>query len=277
VRDDSAKTIDCHDKVVSGAEVILSTASAQTSLGKTTWKGRLTFTWDTLAAVLDTDEPPDVGTVEVRGYGGAGRIDLSAGKAFFAKSEIETVMQLVAADKVDEAASHLTRAAALGGDVEEAKRALASAPTSLARLRASEERARSERAAQNKKAEGHLDRARELLRRKQLDDADAELAAARRLGAAVDTLSAQVTAVRAQQAIAQWKKHVTQCRKLSTIRAKLSAVPRCDAECQTISRRVERDWDDLGREKLDLAGVSDEQSQALRDMCEQAGCPECPQ
>jgi hypothetical protein len=97
------------------------------------------------------------------------------------------------------------------------------------------------------------------------------------LGADTDALSAQVGAARAEQTVARWKKHIAQCRKLSTIRSQLGVVSRCDEDCQKVSRRVARDWDELAREKLELSGVDEEDGQALRDMCEQAGCPECPQ
>jgi hypothetical protein len=276
-RENSFEELQCHDRSVADTEVLVVTATTRTSLGTTTKKGRLTFTWNTLEKALDTDEPPDVATLEVPGLGAVGRLDLADGRAYFARREVDEVRALASKDSVDEASIHLARASALGANVAEAQKAIAVAPTSVLRAQAKEAKERAEKVAQQKRAEGHLAHARDLIRRKQFDEADGALESARQLGADTDALSAQVGAARAEQTVARWKKHIAQCRKLSTIRSQLGVVSRCDEDCQKVSRRVARDWDELAREKLELSGVDEEDGQALRDMCEQAGCPECPQ
>lgn len=187
-RSDSAVAMKCNEKPASKVEVVVLGASTRISLGKTTSKGRLTFTWDTLETLFQTDEPPDTAMLEVRGAG-AGRLDLAAGKAFFAGREIEEATRLAADDEVDKAAVHLSRAKALGAeDIAAAQAAIDRAPTSVARVREAENKAKAERATKQKKVDDHLARAREFIRRDVPDKADTELTAAEALGAATTEL-----------------------------------------------------------------------------------------
>jgi len=207
-------------------------------------------------------------------------IDLGATRVAMASAALETAIIFAKNDQVDEAKTELNFAASLDGDTSSAQKALDAAPTTRRQLAEAKQKAEADRAvAEKEKAraiDGHLARARQFIRASNSEKAQDELNAASSLGSDVSSLAERVERIILAKSVARWKGHIARCQKVSTIRSKIESLTHCDDDCQVVKRRVERDWEHLGQEALFLDGIPEEQSKALTDMCERAGCPDCP-
>ncbi|HWD38106.1 MAG TPA: hypothetical protein VG944_04605 [Fimbriimonas sp.] len=282
VRPGSQRELSCEVKPAAGRDILLTTSSAtNVSLGKTDHAGHLDIRWNALKAIFDGgQEPASSGTLAVAHGGTAGKIDLTYARTYWAQQALADAKVLAGLDQVDEAREEVDRAAKLGADTSAVEREIEAAPTSVSRARVAEQRAKAEREAadeaKNKEIDGHLTRARQFIHSNDPTKARGELDAAAALGADVTSLADKVTTIASARAVAQWKKHVAQCRKVSAARSKLESLSSCDAECQQIRRRVDDDWDHLSSEILDLDGLPPNQRSSFLEMCQRAGCPTCP-
>jgi hypothetical protein len=260
------------------APVVAGLPRPPVTLGNTSLDGKLRISKRELRSLLES--APGAEKAQLRFEKSVLDIDLGATKVAMASAAIETAISLAKADHVDEAKIELNFAAELGGDIGSAQKALDDAPTTRRQLAEAKQKAEADRAAAEKEKareiDGHVARARQLIRTSDLEKAQAELDLAKALGADVGPLADKITRIVAARTVAKWRNHVARCRKVSAVRSKIESISQCDADCQVIKRRVEKDWERLGEEKLDLDGIPAEQSQAFTDMCQQAGCPNCP-
>jgi hypothetical protein len=282
VRPGSQSELSCNVKPVFGRDVLLTTSSStDIPIGGTDRQGHLDLKWNALRSLFVEGEPVASGTLSVVRVGTAGNIDLALARTYWAGRELAEAKRLAAGDNVDRAKIEMNTAAKLGADVSDVEAAIEVAPTSVIRAREAEQQAQVERAAaaaaKAKEIEGHLARARQLISASDPAQAHDELDAAAALGADVDSLAEKVTKLSSAKAVAQWKKHLVQCRKVSDARSKIEKVSYCDDECQRIKKRVDDDWERLGTEKLDVDGLPSSQRNTFVDMCQRAGCPECPE
>ena len=281
VRPGSQSELSCNVKPVPARDVLLTTSSTDVPIGRTDRQGHLDLKWNGLRSLFVMGAPVASGTLSVVRVGMIGKIDLALARTYWAERDLAEAKRLAASDNVDRAKIEMNTAARLGADVSDVEAAIEVAPTSVIRAREAEHQAQIERAAaadaKAKEIEGHLARARQLISASDPARAHEELDAAAALGADVDSLAEKVTKLSSAKAVAQWKKHLVQCRKVSDARSKIEKVSYCDDECQRIKKRVEDDWERLGTEKLDVDGLPSSQRNTFVDMCHRAGCPECPE
>lgn len=251
---------------------------ASVTLGHTSSDGKFLISQSQLRSLLTNN--PDLENIQVRVGTLKLDIELGATRGALASAALERSVSLAKVDQVDEGQMELNFAAGLGGDVEAAQVALEQAPTSRRRAEDAKRKEEADRMAAEKEKErkynAHLLRARRFISTNNYEGAQDELNLAKALGADVASLTERVEKLVITRAVAKWRSHVAGCRKVVAIRFKIARVSHCDDECKVIKKRVDKEWERLNSEHLDLQGIPADQSQAFREMCQQAGCPNCP-
>lgn len=251
---------------------------ASSFMGETASNGQLRIPKDAFRPFFNF--LPERERAQVRVGSTLADVDLRGIRAELASGSVASALSLARNDQVEEAEVALRFAAQLGADVVSAQAALDEAPSRRRQIAEAKRKADAERAAAEKEKEkgiaSHLAQARQYIRAGKLEKAQDELYAASALGGDVAALTEKVERTIVTRSVARWKEHVARCRKVSTIRSKIENLPHCDDDCQVVKRRVERDWERLGQEALFLDGIPAEQSQGIMDMCQRAGCPDCP-
>jgi hypothetical protein len=272
---ESSVAISCEAHEAGSAPVMLTLGSYSADLGTSSQDGNLILKWTRVEEMLVRGAGFDAHDVIVHVGDRTARIDLSPTKAFIASVYHDKALELASLDEVDSALKWAQQAHSLGASIDDVIVAINSAPTTLDRKAKAEQKQRDEKAKIEKQIAQCLTDSYAKLKHGQYNDARSLLRDAHALGADVVKQLEHIDKVELAVVKHKVEPIFAQCRKVSAARNAFSHVSKCDAQCQSIKKKIEADWSKLSQYRLPIESMPTDLADQIKLKCQEADCPEC--